>query len=83
MRGGLTTDDPRPIAKKAPYTFHLPNDAEIAAVGVGDQGKLVFRYHGQIQARAVERIWVTVSAVAGVTLTDALDNDPSERNPPR
>lgn len=63
-----------------PYTYYLPNDPEIAAVGVGDHVKLVFKYRGPVAEWAVERMWIKVSAVAGATLTGTLDNDPAEPN---
>lgn len=79
---GYTLGDPRPIAESAPYTYFLPNDAEIAAVGVGDHVKLIFEYDGPVEEWEAERMWVTVSAVAGSTLTGTLANDPDEPNAP-
>jgi hypothetical protein len=79
---GYTIDDPRPIAEGAPYTYYLPNDAEIAAVGIGDHVKLIFEYHGPVEEWQVERMWVTVSAETGPVLTGTLANDPDEPNAP-
>lgn len=79
---GYFIADPRPIAEEAPYTFYLPNDAEIAAAGIGDEVKLIVEYHGPVEEWAVERMWVKVSAVTGATLIGALVNDPAEPNAP-
>ncbi|WP_315763553.1 immunity protein Imm33 domain-containing protein [Sphingomonas sp. Y38-1Y] len=79
---GYTLADPRPIAESAPYTYFLPNDAQIAAVGVGDHVKLVFDYDGPVEDFDAERMWVTVSAVTGSTLTGTLANHPGEPNAP-
>ncbi len=75
---GYSIADPRSIAEEAPHTFYLPNDAQIAAAGIGDAVKLIFEYHVPVEEWVVERMWVTISAVAGATLTGTLDNDPAE-----
>lgn len=74
--------DPRPIAEEAPYTFYLPNDAQIAAVGISDAVKLISECHVPVEKWAVERMWVTISAVAGATLTGTLDKDQAEPSAP-
>ncbi|WP_294260370.1 hypothetical protein [uncultured Sphingomonas sp.] len=53
---GFSNADPRPIAQAAPYTFYLPHGARIAAVGLGDEVKLIFEYHGPVEEWAVERM---------------------------
>jgi hypothetical protein len=76
--GRFTLDDPRPIAKEAPYTFHLPLDAELEAIRPGDFVKLMFRGAPAGREWAVERMWVIVTAVSPKGLSGVLDNDPSD-----
>ena len=70
--------DPRPVAAEAPYTFFLPSDPEIAAVGAGDLVKLMFEYTHEIEEWAVERMWVTVKNAAADSLIGLLENQPFE-----
>jgi hypothetical protein len=71
-------DDPRPIRAGAPYTYYLPNSAEIAAVGVSDIVQLLFAYTHDIENYGVERMWVTVTSQAGDHLQGTLSNEPFE-----
>lgn len=71
-------EDPRPIALNAPYTFFLPFEGEIAAVGVGDLAKLCFLWDEPWDRFSGERMWVCVTNVEGDVLTGTLDNEPSE-----
>lgn len=74
--------DPRPVAAEAPYTFFLPGQAEVAAVGPGDGAKLMFAYPHQVEEWSVERMWVLVQTVEGDHLTGRLDNVPAEPTAP-
>lgn len=79
---GWELTDPRPIAAEAPYTFHLPSDAERAALDVGDLAKLVFAYHGPIDEYGVERMWVKIVEVGADRLAGLLENTPFEVRSP-
>lgn len=79
---GYEIMDPRPVAEEAPYTYFLPSSEEIAAVGEGDLVKLVFDYLVEIEEWATERMWVTVTEVAGNSLAGTLDNEPYEPHSP-
>jgi len=70
--------DPRSIAESAPYTFFLPNAAEMAAVGRGDLVKLTFEYPPPTEKWAAERMWVTVEQVGVEGIVGSLDNHPDE-----
>jgi len=70
--------DPRPIAKRAPYTFFLPSAIEIAAVAKGDLVKLIFEYLHPIDEWGAERMWVRVNEVQEGNLVGLLDNHPKE-----
>lgn len=74
--------DPRPIAANAPYTFFLPSPSEIAAVGKGDQVKLLFNYPHQTGKWAAERMWVTVESCDRDKLQGVLVNQPDEPTSP-
>ena len=76
--GTFAIDDPRPIAESAPYTFFLPSDGELHAVAPGDQVKLIFRSIPDARDFDAERMWVTVTAVDGDTLSGTLDNHPGD-----
>jgi len=71
--------DPRPVAANARYTFFLPSDAEIAAVGKGDLVKLTFEYTHETEEWPVERMWVTVDSVEDADLVGVLCNQPFEK----
>jgi hypothetical protein len=77
-----TLADPRPIAVEAPYTFFLPTNAELAAVGPSDLVKLMFEYTYETAEFGGERMWVIVKNVAGDQLHGVLDNDPFEPTSP-
>lgn len=70
--------DPRPIAERSPYTFFLPNEAEIAAVSKGDLVKLTFEYPHETEKWGAERMWVIVEEASGNEMIGVLDNHPSE-----
>lgn len=74
--GRYEIDDPRPIAEEAPYTYYLPSENELLALGPGDLAQIVFRSippSGQYDA---ERMWVLITATDGDGLTGALENTP-------
>lgn len=70
--------DPRPITADAKYTFFLPSETELAAVGEGDFVKLNFEHIPAGEEWAAERMWVIVREVADELLSGILDNDPFE-----
>ncbi|WP_165356582.1 DUF2185 domain-containing protein [Sphingosinicella sp. BN140058] len=72
--------DPQAIAADAPYTFFLPAPEQYAAIGPGDQVKLMFEHAPEAQDYQVERMWVTVTAADGLVLHGTLDNMPYEPN---
>jgi hypothetical protein len=74
--GTYTLDDPRIVQKKAPYTFFLPSQREIASVRPEDIVKLIFRSQPESLECASERMWVIVKQVTPDGLVGALDNDP-------
>jgi hypothetical protein len=74
--------DPRPFADAAPYTFFPPDEARIAAVGVGDLVKLNFGYPHPTQKWGAERMWVIVKEVDASALRGELNNDPDEPTSP-
>jgi hypothetical protein len=78
MSADFELDDPRPNAAEAPYTFFLPSQAEIAAVGKGDLVRLIFRYSHAIEKWSAERMWVIVDEVKEDSLVGLLDNHPDE-----
>lgn len=79
---GYDIRDPRPIAASSPYTFFLPSQPEIAAVGSGDIVKLIFNYPHQTEKWEAERMWVLVEEASGETLRGLLDNNPDEPTSP-
>ena len=74
--------DARPIAADAPYTFFLPSQSELAAVGKGDLVKLLFDYPHETEKWAAERMWVIVESAQGDELQGVLDNHPDEPTSP-
>lgn len=78
VAGRYTIDDPRPIAEAAPYTYFLPSENELLALGPDDLVKLVFRSHPPGRRWDAERMWVTISSADGDLLTGRLDNTPSD-----
>ena len=74
--GRWTLDDPRPVARSAPYTFFLPSEAEVASLVPGDLAKLVFRSHPEAPEWNAERMWVEVVVWQGATGSGVLANTP-------
>jgi hypothetical protein len=75
---GFVLIDPRPNAAGAPYTFFLPNEAELAAVAKGEIVKLMFEHVPPGEEYDVERMWVSVEGTDADKLWGKLDNDPFE-----
>jgi hypothetical protein len=75
---GYSLDDPRPIAREAPYTYFLPAEEELTAVGPRDMVQLVFRPDQPGEKWGAERMWVTVDTVDGDRLEGVLVNEPDD-----
>jgi len=76
--GRYEIDDPRPIAKEAPYTFFLPERAELEALRPGDLVRLTFRSVPTSAQWDAERMWVRVSKIEAEGMTGTLENDPCD-----
>lgn len=76
--GTVSIDDPRENAARAPYTYFLPSENELLAIGPGDQVKLVVRSHPPSLDWGAERMWFTVTTASGDMLTGRLENKPSD-----
>ena len=74
--GRVSIDDPRENAAQAPYTYFLPSENELLAIGTGDQVKIIVRSHPASPEWDAERMWFAVTATAGDDLTGTLDNQP-------
>jgi hypothetical protein len=74
--GRYAIDDPRPIADAAPYTFFLPSENELLALGPGDLAKLIVRSVPASPDYAAERMWVSIVRAQGDRLWGRLDNTP-------
>lgn len=74
--------DPRPTAKNSPYTFFLPDQAEIENVGKGDLVRLAFDYLHETKDWAAERMWVIVHQIGEDEILGALENHPAEPTSP-
>jgi hypothetical protein len=79
---GYFLDDPRPIRAEAPYTYYLPNAAQIAGVGIADTVQLLFAYTHDCAEYGVERMWVKVTSILGDELQGTLCNEPYEPTSP-
>jgi len=75
--GRYEIDDPRPIAKKAPYTFYLPSDGELQLLGIGDEVKAIFKSI-PIYALGGERMWMVIDKIDGDNLSRILSNEPQD-----
>ena len=75
--GTYTLDDPRPVAKEAPYTFYLPSKVLQDSVAPGDCVQLSFTgYPPGLVYGGGERMWVDVVFVAEDFVTGHLANIP-------
>lgn len=75
---GYRLIDPRPLALKAPYTFFLPAEEQIAALRPDDLVKLLFEHVPAGLEWGEERMWVTIERVTADGFTGRLDNKPFE-----
>ena len=69
-------DDPRPIARSAPYTYFIPTKDDLNAVNVGENVQLIFRPIPNNRKYGAERMWVDVIEIHGEKLIGELMNDP-------
>lgn len=74
--GRYSLDDPRPIAREAPYTFHLPSEVTLSALAPGDLVKLMFRGEPPGREWDLERMWVTIVEISPEGLVGELANRP-------
>jgi len=75
---GVVVRDPRPDAARAPYTFFLPFEAELAALEPGDGIKAIFaQTEGEARYEA-ERMWVLIEALEDGIATGTLENEPCD-----
>jgi hypothetical protein len=74
--GTFAIDDPRPIHDESPYTFYLPDPAEVAAVQAGDYVKAIFRPTPQNRKYDAERMWVKVESRDENGFTGVLNSEP-------
>lgn len=75
---GIALNDPRPIAAEAPYTFELPHEAELAALGSGDWVKAIFRQTEGETRYDAERMWVLIERIEGGIVYGTLDSEPDD-----
>ena len=71
-------DDPRPTQKQAPYTFFLPDPRRLAALGSGDNAKLIFIPTTEGTKYSAERMWVHIVEKEGAKFIGKLDNIPDD-----
>lgn len=76
--GRWSLDDPRPMAKTAPYTFYIPQAFEVAALERGDLAKLIFRGDPPGPQWERERMWVEVREWDGKSGVGELANTPHD-----
>ena len=69
-------DDPRKIAREAPYTFFIPDEHRLSVLEVGDSVKLMFRPDPPDREYETERMWVNIDQINGDEIVGTLDNDP-------
>ena len=74
--GTYEIDDIRETAKANPYTFYMPSQARLDAVGSGDIVKIIIRSVPQSYEYDAERMWVKVTNVNGEDWQGELDNYP-------
>ncbi len=73
----LSLIDPKYQQARAPYTFHLPYQVELDAIGRGDKVKLIFNLNSKDKKGWIERMWVQVVGVDGDDLVGVLANIPT------
>lgn len=75
---GIALDDPRPIAAESPYTFEMPHEAELAALGPGDGVQAIFRQSEGETEYGAERMWVLIERIENDVVLGVLDNTPHD-----
>jgi len=75
--GKYEIDDPRPIAKKSPYTFYIPSTEKLQSLDIGDEVQIIFRSI-PVYAIGGERMWVVIDKVEGDNLSGLLGNEPDD-----
>ena len=76
--GTYTLEDPRPVAKSAPYTYFLPSQFQLAKLQPGDMVKLIFCSHPEGKKWEAERMWVEITEITSDGLCGTLNNMPSD-----
>lgn len=76
--GRYSIEDPRIIAKEAPYTFYIPSAKRLSLVQPADGVKLIFRSVPPSDLWNAERMWVRVTDVDGENITGELDSKPKD-----
>lgn len=76
--GSWSIDDPRPIAKSAPYTFEMPTEVQVNALEVGDFAQMTFCPRPSNRVFRAERMWVKVTGKTGDEFVGTLENKPSD-----
>ncbi len=75
--GRYDIDDPRLIAKQAPYTFYLPSKERLDLLNLGDEVQIIFR-SVPVYSIGGERMWVTIDKIDGESLSGILGNEPQD-----
>ena len=73
-----TLSDARVNAAEAPYTFFLPDRADVARLAPDDYAKLIFELIPPGEKYGAERMWVRITAGDGDTFVGTLENEPLE-----
>jgi death-on-curing protein len=69
--------DAKKMNEEHPLTFHIPSNAEIKALDIGNSVKLIFNVDApEHDTPGGERMWVTITKVTKNGFTGTLDNDP-------
>ncbi len=74
--GRYELEDPRPIAKSAPYTYYVPSPEHQNSVAPGDFVQLLFNGKPVSLKYGTERMWVKVTSIMPSGCTGNLSNDP-------
>ncbi len=74
--GSYEIDDPRPIAKNAPYTFYLPPIDHLEELSSGDLVKLIFISKPPGLNHGAERMWVKIVNRQNNVISGLLNNQP-------
>jgi len=75
--GRYEIDDPRPLAKRNPYTFYLPSEERLQWIDIQDEVQIIFR-SVPVYAIGRERMWVELDEIEGDRLSGVLVNEPED-----